>query len=381
MDHSFPARPSPRSSALTYTGTVRELYAIFLLNLLFTVLTAGIFRFWAITRTRRYIWSQMRFQGSRFEYIGAGGELFVAFVSAVGLVAGLGLVAGPLAYALGQVQPWLAALPVIALCVTLLVLAGASLYASQRYRLTRTLWRGTRGGMTGSALSYGAAWLAYSAMLPLTLLQIRPWMRIRLLERRVNASVLGNTRFAFTGRARSIYGRYLLVCLGSTALLVILAATVFTAQEATIRSILTATDYRSLAGLRDPHLDAMLLRLAPFAAAAVVAWIAGSTMLRCWYMAGLARHVCANTTLAEVRFASTATGLRLLWLAVGNLLITVLTLGLGWPFVTHRNLRYLACNLHVDGAVVGETPDHGTLKVPAFGEGLFQALDAGGISL
>jgi uncharacterized membrane protein YjgN (DUF898 family) len=381
LDHSFPTRTAPRSSALTYNGRVGELYAIFLLNLLLTVLTAGIFRFWAITRTRRYIWSRMRFQGSRFEYIGTGGEMFVGFVGAVGLVAGLGLVAGPLAYVLEQVRPWLAALPVIALCLALLVLAGAGFYASQRYRLTRTLWRGTRGGMAGSALSYGAAWLAYGAMLPLTLFQMRPWVQIRLLERRINASVLGNTRFAFTGRARSVYGRYLLACLGSTALLVIMAATVFTTHETTIRSILSTTAYRSLAGLHDPHLDAMLLRLAPVAAAAVVAWIAGSALLRCWYMAGVVRHVCAHTTLAEARFASTVTGFGLLWLAVGNLLIAVLTLGLGWPFVTHRNLRYLARNLHIEGAVAGAFLDRDTMKVPAFGEGLFQALDAGGITL
>lgn len=60
---------SPAASpALIYDGKISELYRIFALNVLFKILTLGIFRFWAITRYRRYIWSRMQFQGERFEY-------------------------------------------------------------------------------------------------------------------------------------------------------------------------------------------------------------------------------------------------------------------------------------------------------------------------
>ena len=381
MDQSLPTRTPLRSSALAYNGRVGELYAIFLLNLLLTILTVGIFRFWAITRLRRYIWSRMRFQGDRFEYIGTGGELFVGFLIAIGTIAGLGVVAALLAHVLGQIKPWLGALPIIAFYLALSVLAGAGFYSAQRYRLTRTLWRGIRGGMTGSALSYGAAWLAYGVMLPFTLFQMLPWVQIRLAERRINASFLGNAPFAFEGRARSVYGRYLLAWLGSAALLAILAGAVFATAGTQVEAILEATRSRSAAELNDPHINVLIAQIAPLVIAAVVAWSVGSALLRCWYVAGMFRHVCANTTLAGARFASTATGPGLLWLLAGNLLIMLPTLGLGLPFVIQRDLRYLARNLHIEGAIEGELLEQGTLKAPRFGEGMFQALDAGGVGL
>jgi len=45
--------------ALHYDGRIGPLYRIFVVNLLLTIVTVGIYRFWAITRWRRYFWSHM----------------------------------------------------------------------------------------------------------------------------------------------------------------------------------------------------------------------------------------------------------------------------------------------------------------------------------
>ena len=66
------AIPDDARTMLTYDGKISELFGIFLLNLLLTVVTLGIFRFWAITRIRRYLWSHMRFEDTRFTYTGKG---------------------------------------------------------------------------------------------------------------------------------------------------------------------------------------------------------------------------------------------------------------------------------------------------------------------
>ncbi|CAG4903117.1 hypothetical protein R52603_03045 [Paraburkholderia saeva] len=59
-----------RNPLLTYDGSTGALYGIFIRNFVLTVLTLGIYRFWATTNTHRYVWSSMRFQGTRFEYTG-----------------------------------------------------------------------------------------------------------------------------------------------------------------------------------------------------------------------------------------------------------------------------------------------------------------------
>ena len=50
------------TALLSYDGQIGEFYRIFLVNLLQTIVTLGIGRFWATTRTRRYLWSRSSVQ-------------------------------------------------------------------------------------------------------------------------------------------------------------------------------------------------------------------------------------------------------------------------------------------------------------------------------
>ena len=52
-----------------------------------TIVTLGIYRFWARTRLRRYIWSSIRPGGDSFEYTGTGLEKFLGFLIALVVLA------------------------------------------------------------------------------------------------------------------------------------------------------------------------------------------------------------------------------------------------------------------------------------------------------
>jgi len=52
-----------------------------------TVVTLGIYRFWARTRMRRYIWSSIVAEGDSFEYTGTGLEKFLGFLIALVVLA------------------------------------------------------------------------------------------------------------------------------------------------------------------------------------------------------------------------------------------------------------------------------------------------------
>lgn len=65
---------------LHYDGTISDLYKIYLINLLLTILTLGLYHFWAKTRKRRYIAASLQLKHDRFEYTGYGSELFYAFL-------------------------------------------------------------------------------------------------------------------------------------------------------------------------------------------------------------------------------------------------------------------------------------------------------------
>src|SRR5258705_6215321 len=74
--------PMP-SQQFAYDGRLGELYGIFIVNLLLSIVTLGFYRFWGKTRIRRYIWSRLSLSGDAFEYTGTGGELFIGFLIVV----------------------------------------------------------------------------------------------------------------------------------------------------------------------------------------------------------------------------------------------------------------------------------------------------------
>lgn len=394
MDQLPPARPSvpaampaatpgtARTQALLYDGRVGELYGIFLLNILFTILTLGIFRFWAVTRYRRYLWSRMRFQGERFEYTGTGGELFVGWLLAGLALLGLILAAGALAYVLSLVSQELAVVPILLLYVFVGVLGAGAIFSAQRYRLTRTVWRGIRGGMAGSMLAYGARAVLYLVLSAVTLLQMVPWTQVRLAEARINASSFGNARFLFQGRAGQLY----LSWLGTCVAVVLLSWAFLSGVGLLAWSALPRLQAAYAAGGEQALVQAILLLLRSYGAAilaGLVIFAVLAALARSWYVAKFERHVAGNTALngpgtGGVRFASTMTGRGLLGLMAGNLLILVVTLGLGYPVVIHRNARFLARTLWVDGTINAPALAQSTQAAPRFGEGMFQQLDAAG---
>ena len=115
MDQSFP--PAARMRVLTYDGRVGEIYGIFLLNILFTILTLGIWRFWAITPLPPLLLvpHELRRRAVRV-YRDRRGELFVGFLLAGLMLIGAAVVAGLLSFALCRpCRRSLAVIPVVLL--------------------------------------------------------------------------------------------------------------------------------------------------------------------------------------------------------------------------------------------------------------------------
>jgi len=67
-------------SAFEFHGNWKEFAAIAFPNLLLTIVTLGIYRFWATKRERDYLWSETQFIDERLEWTGTGMELFIGFL-------------------------------------------------------------------------------------------------------------------------------------------------------------------------------------------------------------------------------------------------------------------------------------------------------------
>ncbi len=226
--------------------------------------------------------------------------------------------------------------------------------------------------MQGSALRYAVRNFLYVLMLPFTQFQLVPWTHVRLAERRINASQFVSAEFAFRGRAARLYLPYLATLVGSLLLFALIAGVLWADLAPSLMPLVGAdsTDPRLIHAIQ----HAMLLGFV-----SAILFGIGSSLITCWYWALLGRHIIGNTTLGPLSLGKLVTGRGLLWLVLGNVLITLFALRFGLPIVVHRSARFLARTLLVTGTLDEAALRQSSLAVPRTGEGMLQMLDRGSI--
>ena len=194
-----------------------------------TVLTLGIYRFWARTRLRRYIWSAIDAGGDSFEYTGTGLEKFLGFLIAlVVLAVYLGLLQVGLSFIGFNIWGAVTLEPsgprdvLIQLGVTyvtglaVLPLIFYAQYRSRRYMLSRTRWRGLRFGLDAAALGYVWRALLYFALSLVTFGLLIPLATFRLEKYMTDRMWYGDAGFEQQGHWWRLYPamKHLLIALG-----------------------------------------------------------------------------------------------------------------------------------------------------------------------
>ena len=379
---SWPSAGQPVQK-LEYDGSIGALYWIFIKNLLLNIITLSVYRFWGKTNVRRYAWSHTSLQGQRFEYTGRGGELFIGFLIVVAFyVVGItlftvaSLAVGTEAEIIGRVL----------VGVLLVYFIFVAQYAAQNYRLTRTLWSGIRGGMTGSAWKYGVKAFLLSLLNLVTLNLATPWVTLRLAEERFNHSYFGNAKASLQASAKSVYLSFILGFV-FTILGMVLAALI---ASGVAYAIIMAFDMMPLiqqllqaseTGVPIELTEEQKTQFGLLMAAAVLTFYFGIALVAVIafapYVAALFRTIANNLQLAELRFSSEVTAWSYIKLWIGNILLVLLTFGLGLPIAVHRSIRFFCDRVTIHGELDVGRLQQTTLDRPKFGEGLLEAFDPG----
>lgn len=90
-DHTQLREPNAQADAwqqIKFTGSGLEFFKIWIVNLLLTLVTLGIYSAWATVRTRRYFYGNTHVAGSRFDFHGTGLQILVGRVTALALLLG-----------------------------------------------------------------------------------------------------------------------------------------------------------------------------------------------------------------------------------------------------------------------------------------------------
>jgi uncharacterized membrane protein YjgN (DUF898 family) len=337
-------------------------------NFFLRIITLGIYHFWGKTEVRRRIWSGIRLNGEPMQYTGTGKEMLLGFLFIMGVIFIPVLVLSLLVTAtFGPNSPALPAMQGI-LYVAFFYLIGVGIHRATRYRLSRTRWRGIRGGLEGSAWRYGWTYFWTGALLVLTLGWIAPWRSTRLQSLITNDMRFGNRPLAFQAVAGPLYRPFAVLWVSAIVILGLVGLSL----SALFTSLLGMQQMPRPGQSVDPGL--LFTIIAIFYGVLIVGFLLFG-IVSAWYRARLMNHFAAHTTFEGARFSGTATGRSLLSLTITNYLMVIFTLGLLSPVAQARAARYFVEHLQLEGtaelgAILQRAED-----ASGRGEGLAQAFD------
>ncbi len=352
--HEIPesnSHPSDTPIRFSFSGTGSEYFRIWIVNLLFSILTLGIYSAWAKVRRTRYFYGSTSVAGTSFEYHGNPVAILKGRIIAVLLI-----IIYNIAFEMSDLIGLLMLLLVMALTPWLI-------WKSLQFKLYNSSYRGIRFGFRGALKQIYWVYLALPILTMLSAFLLTPFTHQRVKKFQHQESRFGTSHFSFSGSVGSFYLAYLLVfviwLVGVIAISVTLGGSLF--------AIITA--------------DAMDREAASAAGAAGIVLFLG--VLYVWMFllfpifATLIQNLIWNhTQLGQHRFLSDMKWTRMAFITITNIIGIICTLGLFLPFAQIRAMKYrVECMaLQPDGSLENFIAAS-QQQVSATGEGVADLLD------
>lgn len=330
-----------------FTGSGAEYFRIWVVNLLLTIVTFGVYSAWAKVRRLQYFYRNTKLDGSVFDYHGNPKAILKGRILALVLI-----VAYKLAFEISQAAALAVALLLVAIVPWLLA-------RSFRFKLINSSYRGLRFRFAGTALAayrmlslfpvlaaltafyvwnvavmgpqnVGVRTIIVGVVLLVVALGTIPLGHFLLKRFQHDNAYFGQAPVFFHAKARAffaIYGRaigFLLLGSVSAGMFGFLTRKIYLTLEATMFGWLFTLLYSVASAYAfylfvNPYLQSRIQNL-----------------------------VWNQTEIGGHRFVSTASARQLLWIHASNLLFLVLSLGLYKPFAAMRLMKYRVESLRLE---------------------------------
>ena len=307
---------------MRFTGTGGEYFAIWIVNIAFTLGTLGIYSAWAKVRTLRWFYGHTLLDGQAFSYLASPLQILKGRAIAVTAIA--------VYYAASYFAPMFA----LALMLGLVIATPWIVVASLRFHARQSAYRGLRFDFTGSLGEAVRIYIGLALLLIPTFGLILPYLAYRQVRFIADHTVYGETDAQYRGTSRPFWAAYFV----ALALLVLPAALIaFGAfQLHQMQSAGVPPDIAGAASVGTFGLGLLLFYVLIPVASAVV-------------MARTANLLYNATTIGPVGFDSSQRARDLVRIYVSNIVLIALTLGLFIPWAKVRLARYRAGRLNVTG--------------------------------
>jgi len=307
--------------SLRFEGSTGEYFKIWIVNLALTIVTFGVFSAWAKVRSKRYFYGNTCIADHAFDYHASPWRILLGRLIAVIMLGGYSLTA---AFA-----PWAVGFWALLFVVALPWLIKSSL----RFSARNTSYRNLRFDFHGTYWEAVKAFVLWQAFAMVTLFIALPFAHRARDYYTINNHSYGPTRFRAKIPVGDLYTIYFLA-LGIILGLVIVAMVISTAMEIITRATGAV-----------PAITATLIAVYALGILIIPTAVAALTF-------NLALN---NTILDDIRFESRLSAIQMVWIAVSNLLLTLVSLGLLYPWARVRMARYRAsCITVISSTDIGE---------------------------
>lgn len=313
-----PPLPTPATSTRyrpRFNGSAGEFFGIWIVNVLLSVVTLGIYSAWAKVRTQRYFYANTTLVDSSFEYLADPIRILKGRLVAYAFLVTLGVSARLEAY-------WV----VIPLYLFVLALFPALIWLGLRFRARYSAWRGLRFRFDAPVSGSYGVFMGLPLLSLFTLNLLIPWVHIKQQDYMVQGHSFGGTRFDF----RAASGDYF------TPFFIALGASV----AGGIGFFVTITLF---AGAKESSPGA----LGVVGMLLVLVFYAGLFAVSIYLRTAWTNLLWNNTRLGEHRFESTLKPLDMIGLYFTNALAILCTVGLAVPWARVRMMRYRVEQLSV----------------------------------
>ena len=312
-DHSAPLR-------VEFNGRASEFFGIWIVNVLLSILTFGIYSAWAKVRTNKYFYQNTLIDGRRFDYHATGGQILIGRIIVV-----IGI----------MIFQVLALIPILALLmlVGLLFLVPMLMVRALRFNAQVTSWANVRFGFDGDAWGAFKVYLLWPFLSVFTLYLAYPMAARAIRAYSIGNHRLGQARFSFGAPLGAFYKAFFAAGLWILGTGLIAAAVAM--------PFLQGLDLRN--GTEPPP-ESVFALIAGFYVFFFVGFIPAGAIWQAFL-----RNAIFNDTMLEGghRLASDVSPLRVVWIVMSNVVVTFLTLGLMLPWARIRLARYYAAHTQV----------------------------------
>ena len=347
----------PRRLRIEFSASGGEYFRIWIVNILLSIITLGIYSAWAKVRNKQYFYGSSRLDGASFEYT----------ANPVKILKGRLLVVGVLA--VHQALTTFAPVAGASMAIGFLFLIPWVVVQALSFNARYSSHRGLRFGFDGryqEAFRFYLLWTVFAVFSGGLAYPYAVYLRKRFI---LGRSRFGATGFHFGAPAGYFYVVYLIALIASFGIL--LGLFIIGSGVAAVSGVFLNTE----SGF-DPN-DPTTMRLLVFAA---VAWylffLALVLAVSSAVQTTLTNHVWQHARLGKVRFDMQMNPMRVLWIQFSNIALIILSAGLFIPWAKVRITRYrLSCfklvtSESLDSLVAGDRE-----RITATGDEFGEAFD------